>query len=68
MIMYRLSQAGHSVTVYERNNRCGGLLQYGIPTMKLSKDVNTSPPTDLTHLEIFCTFFAFCIGRLYSDA
>ena len=32
-------QAGHSVTVYERNDRIGGLLQYGIPTMKLSKKV-----------------------------
>lgn len=27
------------MTVYERNDRIGGLLQYGIPTMKLSKEV-----------------------------
>lgn len=27
------------MTVLERNDRIGGLLQYGIPTMKLSKDV-----------------------------
>ena len=33
-------QAGHHVVVYERNDRCGGLLRYGIPTMKLSKDVS----------------------------
>lgn len=32
-------QVGHLVTVYERNDRVGGLLQYGIPTMKLSKTV-----------------------------
>ena len=32
-------QAGHTVTVYERNDRVGGLLRYGIPTMKLSKEV-----------------------------
>lgn len=32
-------QAGHAVTVFERNNRVGGLLRYGIPTMKLSKEV-----------------------------
>lgn len=32
-------QAGHAVTVFERNDRIGGLLQYGIPTMKLSKEV-----------------------------
>lgn len=33
----QLNKAGHCVTVYERANRVGGLLQYGIPTMKLSK-------------------------------
>ncbi|MCS7471537.1 glutamate synthase subunit beta [Stieleria sp. ICT_E10.1] len=33
----QLNKAGHSVTVYERANRIGGLLQYGIPNMKLSK-------------------------------
>lgn len=27
------------MTVLERNDRVGGLLQYGIPTMKLSKEV-----------------------------
>lgn len=36
---HQLNKAGHSVTVYERNDRIGGLLQYGIPTMKLSKEV-----------------------------
>jgi len=34
----QLNQAGHQVTVYERANRVGGLLQYGIPNMKLSKE------------------------------
>ena len=33
-------QAGHWVTVYERNDRCGGLLMYGVPPMKLSKKVD----------------------------
>ncbi|TWU04225.1 glutamate synthase subunit beta [Stieleria varia] len=33
----QLNKAGHSVTVYERASRIGGLLQYGIPNMKLSK-------------------------------
>lgn len=33
----QLNKAGHLVTVFERNDRIGGLLQYGIPTMKLSK-------------------------------
>ncbi|GAC42566.1 glutamate synthase subunit beta [Paenibacillus popilliae] len=35
----QLNQAGHSVTVYERDDRIGGLLTYGIPTMKLDKQV-----------------------------
>ncbi len=35
----QLNTAGHSVTVYERADRLGGLLMYGIPNMKLEKDV-----------------------------
>jgi glutamate synthase (NADPH) small chain len=34
----QLNQAGHSVTVYERADRVGGLLMYGIPNMKLDKE------------------------------
>ena len=34
-----LNQMGHLVTVYERSDRVGGLLMYGIPNMKLSKDI-----------------------------
>jgi NAD(P)H-dependent glutamate synthase small subunit len=34
----QLNQAGHSVTVYERADRAGGLLMYGIPNMKLNKN------------------------------
>lgn len=36
---HQLNKAGYTVTVYERNDRVGGLLQYGIPTMKLNKKV-----------------------------
>ena len=35
----QLNQAGHCVTVYERADRLGGLLMYGIPNMKLEKDI-----------------------------
>lgn len=35
----QLNQRGHNVTVYERSDRVGGLLMYGIPNMKLEKDV-----------------------------
>ena len=34
-----LNRRGHSVTVYERSDRIGGLLRYGIPNMKLDKSV-----------------------------
>ncbi len=32
-----LNRRGHEVTVYERSDRIGGLLRYGIPNMKLEK-------------------------------
>ena len=35
----QLNLAGHDVTVYERDDRIGGLLMYGIPNMNLEKDV-----------------------------
>lgn len=33
----QLAKAGHTVTVYERDDRAGGLLRYGIPDFKLEK-------------------------------
>ena len=35
----QLNSVGHQVTVYEREDRIGGLLMYGIPNMKLDKKV-----------------------------
>ena len=35
----QLNQRGHDVTVYERDDRVGGLLMYGIPNMKLEKQI-----------------------------
>ena len=35
----QLRRAGHAVTVYEKNDRIGGLLRYGIPNFKLEKTV-----------------------------
>lgn len=35
----QLNKAGHLVTIYDRNDRHGGLLMYGIPNMKLDKQV-----------------------------
>ena len=34
----QLNQMGHKVTVFERADRIGGLLMYGIPNMKLEKE------------------------------
>ncbi len=34
-----LNKRGHAVTVFERADRVGGLLMYGIPNMKLDKSV-----------------------------
>ncbi|MCC6748885.1 MAG: glutamate synthase subunit beta [Deltaproteobacteria bacterium] len=35
----QLARAGHAVTVFERDDRLGGLLRYGIPDFKLEKDL-----------------------------
>ncbi len=35
----QLNRAGHQVTVFERNDRVGGLLRYGIPDFKMNKTV-----------------------------
>lgn len=35
----QLNKIGHEVTVFERSDRPGGLLMYGIPSMKIEKDV-----------------------------
>ena len=35
----RLNRRGHSVTVFERSDRVGGLMMYGIPNMKLEKSI-----------------------------
>jgi len=46
----QLNKAGHQVTVYERADRCGGLLMYGIPNMKLDKKI-VKRRTDFMALE-----------------
>lgn len=46
----QLNRAGHKVTVYERDDRIGGLLMYGIPNMKLAKDI-VKRRTDLMSAE-----------------
>ncbi len=38
-VAQQLNQRGHNVTIYERDDRFGGLLMYGIPNMKLDKKI-----------------------------
>jgi len=47
----QLNQAGHEVTVYERADRIGGLLMYGIPNMKLDKEEVVQRRVDLMAAE-----------------
>ena len=35
----QLARAGHSVVVFEKNSKMGGLMRYGIPDFKLNKDL-----------------------------
>ena len=47
----QLNRAGHQVAVYERDDRIGGLLMYGIPNMKLEKQVVVQRRVDLLEAE-----------------
>ncbi|NTV66991.1 MAG: glutamate synthase subunit beta [Chlorobaculum sp.] len=47
----QLNKAGHSVTVFERDDRIGGLLMYGIPNMKLDKEAVVQRRVDLMTAE-----------------
>ena len=38
-LAHDLNHRGHHVTVFEKEDRIGGLLMYGIPNMKLEKNV-----------------------------
>jgi glutamate synthase (NADPH) small chain len=47
----QLNKAGHLVTVYERADRPGGLLMYGIPNMKLDKEEVVLPRLEVLENE-----------------
>jgi len=47
----QLNKAGHWVTVFERSDRPGGLLMYGVPNMKLDKKVVVERRIDLMKSE-----------------
>ncbi|HSE32086.1 MAG TPA: glutamate synthase subunit beta [Pyrinomonadaceae bacterium] len=60
----QLNQAGHSITVFERADRIGGLLMYGIPNMKLDKTV-VQRRTDLLAAEGIEFVINTNVGRDY---
>src|SRR5262245_31297007 len=63
----QLNRAGHRVTVFERADRIGGLLMYGIPNMKLDKDI-VQRRIDLLAAEGIC-FVTNCeVGTDYPAA
>src|SRR5664280_2019910 len=47
----QLNKAGHTITVFERDDRIGGLLMYGIPNMKLDKKEVVQRRVDLMAAE-----------------
>lgn len=55
----QLNKAGHRVTVFERADRIGGLLMYGIPNMKLDKKLVVERRIKLMEAEGI-TFLANC--------
>ena len=61
----QLNQAGHWVTVFERADRIGGLLMYGIPNMKLEKSI-VQRRTDLLAAEGVEFVVNTSVGRDYS--
>jgi glutamate synthase (NADPH/NADH) small chain len=59
----QLNQAGHAVTVYERADRIGGLLMYGIPNMKLDKEEVVQRRVNLLAEEGICFVTGCEIGK-----
>jgi len=59
----QLNAAGHAVTVFERADRIGGLLMYGIPNMKLDKKKVVQRRVDLMAEEGVTFKTGFEIGR-----
>lgn len=61
----QLNKAGHSVTVFERDDRAGGLLMYGIPNMKLDKQQVVQRRIDLMQAEGVNFMLSTEVGRDY---
>ena len=62
----QLNMTGHSVTVFERDDRIGGLLMYGIPNMKLDKESVVQRRIDLMEQEGVTFVVNTEVGKDYS--
>ena len=58
----QLNRAGHSITVYERSPKAGGLVQWGIPAYKLRKEV-VQRRVDLLTEEGINFVYNTCVGK-----
>jgi glutamate synthase (NADPH/NADH) small chain len=61
----QLNKAGHTVTVFERSDRIGGLLMYGIPNMKLDKEAVVQRRVDLMKAEGITFVTSTEVGKDY---
>ena len=64
----QLNKAGHTVTVFERADRVGGLLMYGIPNMKLDKQEVVQRRVDLLTKEGVTFLTNTEVGKNYPAA
>ena len=65
----QLNKMGHEVTVYERSDRIGGLMMYGVPNMKTDKEQVVQRRVDLMVCRCplalsHCCFAQSCQGCL----
>lgn len=63
----QLNKAGHTVSVYERQDRVGGLLTYGIPNMKLGKEDIVERRVEILKAEGIQFLVNHCIGDGSND-
>lgn len=60
---YHLTRLGHKAVVLERNNKCGGVLRYGIPEYRLPKDIIDIEIERLKQMGV-----EFQLGKMIKDA
>lgn len=64
----QLNKMGHTVTVFERTDRIGGLMMYGVPNMKTDKENVVQRRVDLMVIQTFSFIKACCCSPVTSFA